>query len=97
MSKYIKRIEFDYMWEGDKEEQKCNMAQLKFPYFSPEDKGPKVIFRNDSEINHKMRKVRLLNKADLQKYGLKLLQKYDEEDVVDVLAKMLKEFSNDEE
>lgn len=97
MSKLINRIEFDYMWEGDKEEEKCNMAQLKFPYFSPEDKGPKVIFRKDSELNHKMGKVRLLTKADLQKYGIGILKKYDEDNLIDTMGILLKSYEGEEE
>lgn len=97
MSKLIQRIEFDYMWEGDKEEERVNMAQLKFPYFSPEDNSPKVLFKNDGELNHKMRKVRKLNKADLNRHGIQILLKYDEDNLVDVFGDMLKDFEESEE
>ena len=97
MAKLIQRIEFDYMWEGDNEEERVNMAQLKFPYFSPEDNSPKVLFKTDAELNHKMRKVRKLNKTDLNRHGIQILLKYDEDNLVDVFGDMLKDFEESEE
>lgn len=97
MSKLIERIEFDYMWEGDKEEERVNMAQLKFPYFSPEDNSPKVLFKNDAELNHKMRKVRKLNKTDIVNLGIGILSKYDEDQLVQVIGDMLRDFEESSE
>lgn len=97
MSKLIERIEFDYMWEGEGEDERVNMAQLKFPYFSPEDNSPKVLFKTDSELNHKMRKVRKLNKTDLLRSGVGILSKYDEDQLVQVIGDMLKDYEESSE
>ena len=96
MSKLIQRIEFDYMWEGDNEEERVNMAQLKFPYYSPEDRGPKVIFKTDKQLDSKMKKVRRLNKEDLRGRGIKLLALYDLDNLSDVLSKMIKKLDEEE-
>lgn len=79
MERILKHIVFDY--DIDDEGNYVSYAQLYFPYYSDKDKGGRVYFRNDKELDRKMRDIRELSKRDIRKLGKELLRTYSMDDM----------------
>lgn len=52
-------------------------AQLKFPYYSPEDVGGRVYFKTDKELDKKMRSLRELGAIDIVQHGKGIINTYN--------------------
>jgi len=74
MEKIVKEIIFNQ--DIDEEGEFIHYAQLNFPYFSPADKGGRVYFRTDRELDKKMRNIRELSKKDIRDNGKELVLTY---------------------
>ena len=74
MENFIREIHFDSAIDDDG--NYISYAQLNFPYYSPEDKGGRVYFKSDKELNRKMNNLRELSKKDIREQGKKIVDTY---------------------
>lgn len=75
MEKIVKEIIFNQDID-DEDGEFIHYAQLNFPYFSPVDKGGRVYFKTDRELDKKMRDIRELSKKDIRELGRELVRTY---------------------
>ncbi len=74
MEKFIREFHFNAC--VDDNGNYISYAQLNFPYYSPEDGGGRVYFREDRELDRKMKNIREISKKDIREQGKKLVETY---------------------
>jgi len=72
--KMIKQIFFDV--DVDEKGNYVSYAQLNFPFYSPEDKGGRVYFKTDKELDKKMSHVVELSLDDVKTLGKNVTRTY---------------------